>query len=304
MNELRDLINHYRIRSVIMENLTNWLRLCSSMDVIEDTQLAIESFQYDKLGDELIDGIGYLQIYGLMQSLFLQQDALQNIALAINHKYDLSPELRKIRELRNDTVGHPTDRNRGQYFCFIVRSSIHGRKFTYYRDRPEGDRFNQVDVDIGHLINTQYSEIESGINQIIDHIKKEENKHRELHMGEKMIEVFPPVLNWYFSKLNEAIGNPQLFKLGALHVREIKKVLTELEAALKKRDELEASDWFHERVNDVDYPLTQLAHYFSSSSECEINGITASIFVFYVRKMYDEIKSVVKEIDEEYESSL
>jgi len=287
-----------------MEDTTNWLKLCSSLDVVEDTQLAIESFHSDALGEELIDGFGYLQIYGLLQSLFLQQDAARNIATSLSIEFNLTPELRRIRELRNDTTGHPTDRNRGKYFCFVVRSSIYDGKFTYYKDRPKGDRFNEVHVNIRELIDIQYNEISNSLGNIIKEIRNREQIHRDQFKGEKMIEIFPNVLNWYFSKLNEAISNPMLHKLGALHVSEIKKVLVDLEKELKKRNELNGSDWFYDLSEDIEYPLSQLSFFFDSDENCEINGITASIFVFFVRHKFEEMKSIVKEIDDDYESPI
>lgn len=53
-----------------------------------------------------------LYIYGLLQALFLQQDAANGISTALlGKKIDFKqeyPSLFEIREIRNDTVGHPT----------------------------------------------------------------------------------------------------------------------------------------------------------------------------------------------------
>ena len=50
-------------------------KLCSALDIIEDTTLAIKSFQSCEWTTKAI-GMKYLLIYGLLQALFVQQDAL------------------------------------------------------------------------------------------------------------------------------------------------------------------------------------------------------------------------------------
>ena len=69
-------------------------------------------------------------------------------------------------------------------------------------------------------------------------------------------------------------------------------------------NELNGSEWFYDLSEDVEYPLAQLLFYFDSDENCEINGITASIFVFFVRHKFEEMKSMAKEIDEDYESPI
>ena len=128
--EIRDLINYTRIQSEVMKNSADWIRLCSSLDIIGDTQLAISAFNIENLGDDLMDGNDYLQVYGLLQATFLQQDAVKHISLSLGFNFNLSSHLKNIREIRNDTIGHPTNRNNGKHFCFINRSSIRKGSFT------------------------------------------------------------------------------------------------------------------------------------------------------------------------------
>ena len=262
--EIEDLISHNRTQSELIEDSSNWLRFRSSLDVIADTQLAIEAFKIEELGDSLINGFGYLQIYGLMQSLFLQQDAVKNMAKSLSIDYELTPELKNIRSLRNDAIGHPTDRNNGQYFCFIVRSSIHDGCFTYYKDRPEGDRFNEVRVNIDELIKIQFQNISDALNDVILDLKIREQKHRDRFKGVKMIDAFPSVLNWYFSKINEAISNPKLHKIAVLNVGEIRNILPKLEKELSERGELISGNWYSElAINPA--PNNSMILYYNNS---------------------------------------
>ena len=59
-------------------------------------------------------GERYLRIYGAMQGLFLQQDALSDLIKAIHPAKEIRRHdvLKDIREIRNASGGHPTQLRR------------------------------------------------------------------------------------------------------------------------------------------------------------------------------------------------
>ena len=81
ISEIRDSINKPRKQFQLLSNLVSWNKLCASMDTIEDSELAIDN--YIKLPS--FDGFtgGYLFIYGLLQALYLQQDAVNHLSQAL-----------------------------------------------------------------------------------------------------------------------------------------------------------------------------------------------------------------------------
>lgn len=110
MSHLRDLVND----SVLINNRDKlgfvWDMVCASMDMVGDTQLAIDAVSDRRASD----GQRYLEIYGLFQAFFLQQDALVNLATGLNlGRIDtLNGHFSSIRDLRNKYFGHPTKRDR------------------------------------------------------------------------------------------------------------------------------------------------------------------------------------------------
>jgi len=116
--EIRNVINHCcYVRNCLQEKSSVWNQVCACLDVIEDSMLAAE----DYLEKEELSACtqGYIYIYGVLQALFIQQDALNHIVTAINSTFKSDVEkvtdnnrIREIRELRNDVVGHPTKRNK------------------------------------------------------------------------------------------------------------------------------------------------------------------------------------------------
>ena len=58
-----------------------WHQLWAALDVIEDTELAIEAYLQSKYPTDI--GERYLRLYGLLQVLFVQQDAMRHVIEAI-----------------------------------------------------------------------------------------------------------------------------------------------------------------------------------------------------------------------------
>jgi len=82
------------------------------MDIIDDVDSALQGYLDNDFPDQT--GEKYLRVYGVMQALFLQQDALRDLIKAIHPTkvIQLKDVFKDIREARNASVGHPTELNR------------------------------------------------------------------------------------------------------------------------------------------------------------------------------------------------
>src|SRR6266496_2067880 len=78
---IRDFIQHPRRLDPLLKNKPAWNMLASAMDVISDTEWAIATFESLDVSDK---GMLYLVIYGLLQALYVQQDALENLVRALD----------------------------------------------------------------------------------------------------------------------------------------------------------------------------------------------------------------------------
>ena len=107
----------------MLKQLEKWMRITSALDALEDASWAVEyyceqSYPEDSKGK-------YLYTYGLLQALYVQQDAAESInAVIIDTQHinwkTLFPEAYNIREMRNDVVGHPTNRNNRKEFVRLA----------------------------------------------------------------------------------------------------------------------------------------------------------------------------------------
>ena len=137
--------------------------LCSSLDVIEDTDYCLEAFLtkdiegLDEEGDKyvLATGTKYMYVYGTLQALFVQQDAVKHLAESLQIPYTCDSSLKEIREIRNDSVGHPTKRGKGSAFNFISRVTIDNQGFKLSTAYADGRDDFRRPVDIPRLIRPQ-----------------------------------------------------------------------------------------------------------------------------------------------------
>jgi hypothetical protein len=118
-DRIRDIVNDPRRRHTLMQNRKRWFQLCSAMDSIGDTQLAVRAYLDEPLKDVDSDGWSYLVVYGILQVLYVQQDAAKVLATALKLPFELPDDLVNIREIRNDSIGHPAGRG-----AFISRITL------------------------------------------------------------------------------------------------------------------------------------------------------------------------------------
>jgi hypothetical protein len=85
----------------------------SALDTLRQTYVAIEA--YNRANGNLKEDERYLAIYGLLQAMVVQQDALCHLAEALQVRpirLNRHRRLEEIRNIRNWTVGHPTKADR------------------------------------------------------------------------------------------------------------------------------------------------------------------------------------------------
>ena len=136
--EIREFINAPRSQHALLQDAASWNCLCSSLDTIGDTEFAIAAYGASPKPNS--EGATYLLVYGILQALFIQQDAVDNMCKALQIDYVIDPSLKEVREIRNDSIGHPTKRGsgKGNAYNFITRSSLTTAGFTLMATYPDG----------------------------------------------------------------------------------------------------------------------------------------------------------------------
>jgi hypothetical protein len=298
--QIRDFINNPRKRHALLQDTAAWNMLCSCLDTVGDTELAIST--YEQSSNPPTVGDTYLLAYGVLQALFIQQDAVENLCQALVIDYVPDKLLKEIRDIRNDSTGHPTKRGggKGLAYIFIGRASLTKEGFDLMTTYPDDRRPLFRHVSIKSLIKDQRDLVQKALTEVLRKLKEEEANHRAKYRDQRLMEVFPSTLGYYFEKIGGAIDRSEPGDFGTMHIRLVSEVVEAFKERLKERGALQAYDSVVDLIELIEYPIQELTKYFAGQSTLNEKG--AHIFSFFVYKHIEELKSIAKEIDEDYNS--
>ena len=306
VSEIRDNVNKPRKKHALLQDHASWMMLCSALDVIEDTDCGLEAFLTTEVND-FNDGNKYVYVYGTLQALVVQQDAVKHFHESIKIPYRLTSDdksvLGDIRDIRNNSIGHPTKRDRTKpvAFNFISRMTIGNQGFTLATAYEDGAQTCHKDVDIPDLIARQRNVHSSVLCDAIKTLRKEEMEHRQRFADNKLADAFPPSLIYHLRKICEDTltesGNAER---GRINVDFILGCIEQFKTGLVEREILEAYDSLTYHFELADYPLQELRKYFQSPNDTHINEKDAYIFADFAERRVLELLESAKELDEEY----
>ena len=313
VRNIRDFVTQRRVQDKLLENRTLYLQLCSCMDTVSDNQQAID-FYRSKIDVEAInDGELYLQVYGLLQSIFVQQYASIDMAnsLSIPDNKKNYPVLTKIRNIRNQSVGHPTNcgKGKGKSFNTIVQHSLSKKSFEIFSYNSKGTHSASV-VQILDILRDQEIYIGEILIKIFNEVNKKDSEHKLKFKDMKISECFTkPDVFYCCEKMIEALITSKEYavsQLGKYGIEGVKSALDNFRKKLAERGvKIDTYPGIKIVFNDCKYPVEKLIVYFSDLVENKsttIDNKTAEIFAEYIRNKIRELFEMAKEIDEEYSS--
>lgn len=176
ISQIRMYINKPRRKYALMQDSKAYNQLCSSLDCIGDTYMALVSYLNSDFPHEV--GLRYIYLYGLLQVLFVQQDASKDMSTSLKIQIINNKDLNKIRNIRHDSIGHPTNRGNGKSFHFISRMSITKESFTLL-SFPTNSKPKFETIDIVDLIKKQIKCLNLMFRNIIKQLEENEIKHKD-----------------------------------------------------------------------------------------------------------------------------
>ena len=130
-NQIRDHVNNKLSKNAFGDD-DKWNHLCVSMDTLEDTIEALKYYELQGFGED--DPSKYIHLHGVLQSIFIQQNAI----IGLNKVFDGDdllkskyPKWFEIRKLRHKVTGHPTEKDSGEELkrIYLSRTSIEDDSF-------------------------------------------------------------------------------------------------------------------------------------------------------------------------------
>lgn len=307
MERFRTHINIPRVSRQIMANTKDWNQICSAMDLLGDNLYAIRDYVTQEWPKS--EGTLYLLIYGLLQALILQQDAVEHISSVCSIPYVLHPRLAAIRDLRNNSSGHPSQRGAKKKSGadtrtahFISRISLKQGRYQLMSSRQKSKGFVCKEVDLLKLIKTQQVIIRTNLKRITNELAQKDAKHRERFRSVTLSTLLSEFTDSYpFTKIYEAIDRTEIRPVAKLHVASMQKALSSLYDALTDREEM--SQPWEEQIGYLRYPLSKLNIFFSKTRRT-VNKKDAYIFTAYVQFAAKQLIDMAEEVDRDYAESV
>ena len=301
IDEIRDLIEEPRKKHSLNQNSTLVLMLWSCIENIKITEKALESY-LKRDADSSDIGVEFLNMYGALQALYVQQEAIKNLHKALKIPYTEAPLTEMIRHVRNDAAGHPTNRRNKKAFNFFNVSNFEGQGLELITGYPTTKGIRppkRSRIDLAYLINTQKSIFMEVLNNVIETLGEEQVAHRKKFTGETLTSVFQ-MTDYFFSKISEIVNytDPSHDPLVLGCVDDILKAIDKFKAGLKEREE--ADDTISYRYENLDYALQHIKGCFGGGKETHIKRRDAYIFANFAEQEVNALKEIAKEVDERY----
>jgi len=295
---VRDFINTGRHQASLLQSRETWNQICSSLDVIGDTVLCIEDYVSSPYPST--DGLKYIFTYGILQALFLQQDAVRHLSEAFDIAHTPSAALMKIRDIRNAAIGHPTKHQikKSTHYNYISRISLAKTGFTLMRSSPEDDT-QFVDVDISGIISEQLTDIENALSSLAEKLKEADRMHREEFGGKLIADIFHSSTGYLFEKVGQGIHSPSHGNksFGLSMLGSIEKMYSQFESALEERGELD--EYTRYDLGEYKHAIAVVREYLSDNQR-NLSESDARIYLFYLREQHNRFVKIAEEVDDEY----
>lgn len=300
---IRDYGQDARHQSRLLADRFVWHQIWTAMDIIDDVDSATTAY----LDCDFPTNIGerYLRIYGVLQALFLQQDALSDLIKGIHpakeiHENDV---LKDIREAHNVSVGHPTQlKRKGKLSAHgIVQNSMTKDGFDLLSYPSSNDKMFQY-IPVRELIEKQRAETVRILTEVVNDLREQEQTHRTRFRDIKLIGTFDQV-SYAFEKIFAEVRHDSMPILGSWAVNHLQKALDEFAQLLRERGlSVEAYDSIEYLYELIAHPLAELRKYVSTEASEILSERSAVVFATALRGYFGELRQMAGEIDKDYAS--
>jgi hypothetical protein len=298
IEKIRILLNKPWIENELFSDKVRWNKIYIALDTFDDANEVIDN--YCKLPDFDAFSGGYLYIYGLLQAFMVQQDACINLSKAIlntniNPKIDY-PNLYKVREIRNDTIGHPTSRGNDSSFHGISRITISKHAFTL-RSIKFGKQLetNFLLINTTECLNNQRDGTESILQTIYCTLLDKVRTHMEKFSENKLQDLFKPSLHYLFEKVSD-YRSPDSTHYAAFPL--LINLLTEIKAGITARfGSIDPDTGAYDSIAKIEYIIVRLER--DLIARIIDDKLELDIMIQALKLEFNQLKDICVNIDDE-----
>ncbi|MGB0959076.1 MAG: hypothetical protein ACPGVK_02400 [Halocynthiibacter sp.] len=264
----------------------NWLIICSAYGVLCDCNRVLRAHlsKSDLSTDEK-----YLHLYGVLNALYLQQDAIIEISKILPEAtidYKNHPEIFDIRNLRNRVAGHPANTKTQDGKSQFIRPQM-GDGELIYMSSKDGHENTTNKINLNACIKTQ----SQTFIDVLDKMNKKLNDKWAVHKEKFQGTSLAGILNGWKYASEKILTYP----IDLLGLPTLEKKLTDLSCALEKRGA-------HLNTAETSEPIeaAQLAVKKLTKSLEDEAGIEKLVYAAAIERLFEDLEKLATDIDERY----
>ena len=263
------------------------------MDILDDILMALRSYAAHDHKDQ---GLAYLEIFGVLQGLSVQQDAVMKLhRIVTGISLDLeatSADVKEVRETRVRVAGHPVGGKASSHF--MVRYTVSKAGFELWTYDQGGGR-TIGHVNVYDLIVRNSKALGTALDGLIRFMEEEDKKHKAAFASRKLFDMFSTA-TYLSGKLFESLSdrNP----IGKVGTGSLRAIVSKFTNELANRSPHFRDGLGLHRVPTLEYALLRFEQYIDGDQVQ--NEDDAYILARYVQVEIENLSRLAKEIDDDY----
>ena len=296
IKRIRKHIQRLERMSLLIPNRKKWIGITASIDVLEDSSWAIEYYVENDYPSDMKGK--YLYTYGLLQALFVQQDAVENIyEVFFDEKIKWKEEYPKayvVREMRNDVTGHPLNRD-NHFFIYLVQMYMKKDSISYLKDDVKTLENEMIKVNLMESIEDSAKCINHVLARVLEKLDSEHKVYIMNHKDVKMVDIFRS-LSYAREKIvcRDSVMEPALYKITKDMVKNCK------EEVIKRYGSISAIDAYDSIFKDVDELYDLIDNGVPNSNMSQKDEVVYRLKENLILKL-EALEGLCKETDEYFE---
>jgi hypothetical protein len=176
MVEMLDEIEKLDPDHKFLQNLRNRNIIVSAAHHIRKTASIFDAFLEADRPES--PGGGWLRVFGVLQALIVQQDAIRHLLDVLDISVEPEREWEPIRELRRGAVGHPVERNDRIRSHLTTTDDFSFRSLVLHTDYSDGRPETRTFVDLSILIQDQIAMTGRALDIVLEKIRRTQDDFR------------------------------------------------------------------------------------------------------------------------------
>mgnify|MGYP003397135464 CR=1 FL=1 len=296
IKRIRKHIQRLERMSLLIPSRKKWIGITASIDVLEDSSWAIEYYNENDYPSDMKGK--YLYTYGLLQALFVQQDAAENIyKVFFDEKIKWKGEYPKaydVREMRNDVTGHPLNRD-NHFFIYLVQMDMEKESISYLKEDVNSNRRTSVKVNLTESIEDSAKCINHVLERVLEKLDSEHKSYIIAYKDVKMVKIFQG-LSYASEKI--ICQDPVM---GDFHYESTKDMVKNCKEEVAKRyGSVESIEAFNSIFKEVDELYDLIDNEVPNSNMSKKDEVSYRLKENLISKL-EELEGLCKERDEYFE---